>query len=411
MMSRLFIWLMEHSERTYAWGVEKQGVFENMPNASLTEIADYLNADTNEFFEVVVLLPGDIVFSNVITVPDQHAKYLQQSLPYLVEEQLAEDIADMYFVLGPKVSRNEYVVMGITRSKLEQYLAYLGDVGIKPHVMLADDSCCPDSTIITTKEKTLLKLTPHQSYSVDSDSTVDFIKHYLAPQEQTSISWVMEISMSSLALPWMQSLENHFTFHKMTVDAVLPLLADQYNKVVHHYKAINFLQGKYARKLVKKTPRRGWHQIALVAGAVLILHLLFDISQGVYLSIKTHQLEKQSKAFYQELFPNDKATDNVKAQMTGKLKSANAGGAKNSFLDTYSRIVIVINAQHLETSLEIMQVSFNDEKGEIHLDLLAKNFEQLTKLKELLIKDSLQAEIGSATTEAGKTKASLKIWQ
>lgn len=416
MISRLFIWLIEHPAQTYTWGVEKFGAFESMPDKSLTEISHYLHADPNEPFEVVVLLPGDTVFSNVITVPEQQAKYLQQSLPYLVEEQLTEDVTDMYFVLGQKVTHNQYSVAGITRTTLERHLTYLQQAHIQPHVIVADCSCCPDNTVMMTAKKTLLQLAAHQAYSIDSENTVDVVSHYLVTTEHASVTWMMETQIASQASSWLElikktSSDKSVTFTKQTIDSTLQVLAQQYKQNPSYYKAINFLQGKYARKIARKTPLHRWHQVILVIAAVAALQLLFDVTQGVYLSVKTHQLENQNKVFYKTLFPNDTVTDNFKAQMVGKLKNANVGGAKNSFLDTYSRVVTVINTQHLQSSLDVVQVSFNDEKGEIRLDLLAKSFEQLTQLKDLLAKDELQAEIGSATTEAGKTKASLKIWQ
>lgn len=415
-MSRLFIWLLEHPNHTYSWGAEKHGVFEPMPDGPLADIAQYLHADPNELFEIVVLLAGDTIFSTVITVPDQQVKYLQQALPFLVEEQLAEDIADMYLVLGPKVERNQYVVMGITRVRLERHLTYLAQANIQPHVMVADSACCPPNTVLLTTEKTLLQLVEHQTHSIDSNNTVEVVSHYLATHRNSTVDWVVDADIQAQASVWIEkieaSIDDEMTkFNRQTVDNVLPILTKQYKQSPAFYKAINFLQGKYARKIAKKTPQHRWHQIALVVCVVAALQLLVDISQGVYLGVKTHQLEQQAKEFYKKIFPNDTVTDNVKAQMTGKLKSAEASGSKNSFLETYSRIVTIINAQQLQSSLDIVQVSFNDEKGEIHMDLLAKSFDQLTQLKDLLIKDGLQAEIGSATTEESKTKASLKIWK
>lgn len=416
MIPQLFIWLTENTSHTYEWGVSKQGVFTSMPASALSDISQHIQADPNEVFDVVVLLPGDAIFSTVITVPEQQAKYLQQSLPFLVEESLTEDIADLYLLLGPKVERNQYVVMGITRAKFEQWLADLKVAHIAPRVMIADHTCCPANTVIITAEKGLLRLSEHQSQTIDVHNVGDFLTHFIASNHCVSLQWMIDSKIQLQAEPWIQLVEEglvakNVIVTKQHIDSPLQVLAQQFSQAPAYYQAINFLQGKYALKTTQKTPLHRWRQVGLLVGALLVLNLALNMAQGIYLGIKTAQVEKQSKQFYKALFPSDTVTDNVRAQMMGKLKLADSSNAKGAFLDTYSQIVTVIQKNQLQSVIDIAQVSFDDDKGEVHVELLAKNIEQITQLKDLLVKESLKAEIGSTSNEANKTKASLKIWQ
>lgn len=416
MTLKVFIWLSENHAPTYRWGIDQQHTFQSMPHASLGEIASYLQNQTTESVEVVALLPGTTVFSSVINVPEQQAKYLQQALPFLVEEQLAEDIADMYLILGPKVAPTQYLILGMMRSLFESYLTRLESEGIVPHVMIADSSCCPLDTILVNADQTIACLSPNSFYAIDTVAAADFISNLLSMKQSSVVTWVLDQEAYTQSPLWLNSLEatvadQATVFQVRMADPLLSLLANEYLSKQHFYKAINFLQGQYARKLTKHATAGPWTSVIWVLCAALAIHWLFDMGQGAYFSFKTHQLENQTKAFYKSLFPNDTVSDNIKSQMVGKLKASEGDRSKHPFLETYSRIVTVLNAQKLTADFSVAQVSFNDEKGEVHLDVSGKNFDQLNQFKDALVKDGLQVEIGSATAETNSTKANLKVWQ
>jgi len=63
--------------------------------------AEAITADTVYPESAIVGLPSDAVRTTAIDVTPQERKHLAKSLPFMMEEQVAEDVDDLHFVSAP----------------------------------------------------------------------------------------------------------------------------------------------------------------------------------------------------------------------------------------------------------------------------------------------------------------------
>ncbi|MGB5338967.1 MAG: type II secretion system protein GspL, partial [Gammaproteobacteria bacterium] len=144
----------------------------------------------------------------------------------------------------------------------------------------------------------------------------------------------------------------------------------------------------------------------LVAGLVLAL-----VSVGV----ESYRLSQQQKALtaqieqlYKQTFPNAKRVVNARAQMEQQLKQLQrqTGTGQTDFIVLLGETGSILKRTQ---GVEISSASFRD--GRLDLELAADNLQILDKLKqELVASGRLQAEIQSATTEAGqKVKSRVRV--
>ncbi|MCR3799336.1 GspL family type II secretion system protein XcpY, partial [Pseudomonas aeruginosa] len=63
-------------------------------------------------------LPVEAVTACAVNLPTQKARWLRQSLPFAVEEQLADDVEQMHLALGPALADGRHRVFAVQRTWL-----------------------------------------------------------------------------------------------------------------------------------------------------------------------------------------------------------------------------------------------------------------------------------------------------
>ncbi len=103
-------------------------------------------------------LPVEAVTACAVNLPTQKARWLRQSLPFAVEEQLADDVEQMHLALGPALADGRHRVFAVQRTWLAAWLALAEGAGKAPASLHVDADCLPGegSCLFWLEERWLL---------------------------------------------------------------------------------------------------------------------------------------------------------------------------------------------------------------------------------------------------------------
>ena len=114
----LFEWaLYDLSHRQMKYGAQD----------SLESIDQTLMQNGIENTELIFLWPSNAAFSTKISLPGNQTRFIQQALPFAVEEQLAQDVDKVHIALGEKNTKGEFFVVNIDRDLFAFYFDLIKD--------------------------------------------------------------------------------------------------------------------------------------------------------------------------------------------------------------------------------------------------------------------------------------------
>jgi len=127
----------------------------------------------------VLVLPGDDVTLTEAKVPGGSAARAAQAVRYELEEQLADDVDTLHFALGAKDADDVFPVAVIGCHTMDSIQAMCADVGLRPTQIVPETLAIPSFdkqesgneiwTALVNGAKTLVRLSPYQGFSIDSD--------------------------------------------------------------------------------------------------------------------------------------------------------------------------------------------------------------------------------------------------
>ena len=411
--------------------------------------------------KTIVLVPGQQVALSSVSIPSKQTRQIQQALPFMLEEGLANEIEDNFFALGPRDADGKLNVAIVTHQNMQYWLSQLEQSQLKADVLLPETLLIPadasQNALLVGEKNSWLR---HGEYkglrfntalatsvlkSLDKDSmsrgftlmsaggenakhTLEHVKNtleaYYASQvpaegasgsEQDEISNESETALSASDLisdlgaketSTLIQLQPHFLspLHVFTEE----ILSGKTNVL----SQFNLLQGQYKAKGPGISLGFNWKPLAAVAAIWFISLLSLQLMNAAKFNHEAEQYQQQAENLYRSYFPGDKRIVDVKSQTLAHLKRAGITGQGAGMLELFhpaGKVVHQFNKQNAGSPLRINRVSFEERLKELRLDISAKQFDQLDQLKVILEKQGLSVEIGSAVAQGQGIESRIKI--
>lgn len=166
----------------------------------------------------------------------------------------------------------------------------------------------------------------------------------------------------------------------------------------------NLAQGPFA----PQPPRAGWPRWRAVAAVLAIgwlAHVGFHLAQGAQLRLAGEALARDNARFYQQLFPQDRVLIDLRRQFDQHL--AQGGGVRaEGLLGLLGQAApALLKAERLQ----LQQLDYSAQRGELAVQVLAPSFEALERLREGLSGSGLAVQLGAASREEDGVSARLVI--
>lgn len=379
-----------------------------------------------EACQLYLILPGESVTMTRALVPEQQVKHLEQTLPFLLEEQLAADIELMHIVRDrhsrpqPRVTTTDsdanllsVPCLVIEQSLIAELLQALQQHSLQPDVMTTDCLCLPleekGLTLAIKDRRCLLRsaggalTTEISELSLAAEGLHQLATELDQPLTRMDVYFADATSPDSLnsqtrlAVEALQTDLGLEVYYQPYPDGLLPLMTTNLDPQI---RALNLLQGPFAPP-PRATGHTGWQNLAKVACLLFALHLSYTAFSGWYLNHQADALYLQSEALYREYFPQDKRIINLRTQVESHLRRANRSDGNQHFL----RLLGQLGRAWQTTSqgaLAIRQIRFDRGTGRLTLDIDAPAIANLDSLRQALSANGLEAELLSANeTESG----------
>ena len=375
-------------------------------------------ADDHPPEEIVLLVSGASCFYRHLTINSGQKKHLATALPYLVEEELAQDIESMHIVHGVPGADLQVSTAAIGHNLLQTLLTLFELHQIPLTKVVAETQFLPskpdgtsllldhDGVILTSPGSEGVTLNfqalPVVFPDIDQPDT-------LAAEDQVDKpSRIGLIYSDSSLVPPAGTIENVADMLRergWLVDK-RPLSGSVFELFVQGYFAtkphqlLNFRQGVY--RCPRRTGRliRRWWPLATAVSCWLLLELGVMIAQGIVYQQRTATLWQDSLTSYLSIFPNDRQAQqakarqqmsfNVKQVLENRFRSLEQPTAKTPvlpMLQTLSKVANQTRAKSLE---------FNNTSGQLIYEFATDELADVNQFVEQLAAAGLQGKLDSA---------------
>jgi len=306
--------------------------------------------------DVILLISPDILIFRVIPLPEKSGKLTSERLSWLAEETLlGESDALHWTVLHREPDRVHAVAVdsGWLRSLLAAFTAaglnvvYAGPDGM--YLPSFDRSW----TAFQTQENWLLRLGPYQLTLLD-DTWFRHLREHWAPEKIVSYSPLEHEGLPIEYLPW-QSPQQLLHAAGLT----LPTL----------------LHGDFRPRQPVRPANKAVRYAAFASCLMAVFFMLLSKGLAVWnLHQESAALERETKALYQQHFPQDKRNSNYRFFFNQKIATVSPDALTRlaqlqRYLDTYA-------------SLQLQGIHYDQEQDLFDVQLLAGNAEELQQFMQ-----------------------------
>ena len=343
--------------------------------------------------ELIALVPSVDCAIRQMPLPRKNRRQALAALPYMLEDELAEDVEDIHwscYLQGPETADVAY----LSQSKMESWLTWLAEAGLSVSKFVPEALALPVPTeeqwqLAQLHGNWLIRQSQHQAFALDGDANLQL---WLQGQDFEEIELLTHT-------PWPEALA---MVPAQVELAELPLAALIQGAID---SPCNLRVGEYKDQSSKPVqPWQPWLRVAALAGVALLLYVLSVGLQLAELKTQEQSLKDDIVATYKLAFPNAKSSKNLKAVMRQELKkigeSSTGEGGLLTFLHEFAP------AYQSVKGIQIESLRFDNKRGELRIQASASGFQSFEQLKGA-IQSGYSAELGALNSNDGQVNGTI----
>ncbi|MBU1617868.1 MAG: type II secretion system protein GspL [Gammaproteobacteria bacterium] len=340
---------------------------------------------------VVALVPAaDVVLSEVL-LPAKPNRQIIQALPYMLEEEHAEDIEQLYLALGLCQQRGKEYWQQVAlckKTQLEQWVGSLVGAGFQPIQLVPDALLLPEhqdgASAIELSGQWLLRQGPWQASSIEPNWWPDFLS-------------LANIELIYSYSPWpAEILQN---VQAAEPELPLALLAQQLPE-----QRFSLLQGQYAPKKAKNKVWSLWQSSIVLGAGCLALYLLVLGAQVWQQGQLLQQQRAELVTLYKSRFPAESTRD-ISRQLARKLQGAGSGQDASLF----SLLNELQQELAATTNMRLDNLRYDQKNSELRFQAEADSFQRFDHLKTRLEQKGFEVKQGALSNEGGKVQGTVAM--
>ena len=329
---------------------------------------------------VIALAPSSEILLKWVALPPRAGRKVLSALPFMLEDELATDISEQFFAIGPKVGDSQAVAV-VSHAKLQMWQQWLADAGLFCNHLIPDVLAVPVTengwSVLTLGEQMLVRQDTFQGIQGEQAWLLPTLGHFTSQQEApVVITNYAGIDLSGVPNITVNDAPLELPMHVLAKEALS--------------SSFNLLQGEYK---VKRTRNNAWAQwrVAAVLAVLVLCTSLVDKTVTLY------QLKSDNAALSSEIdqavksgFPNIGVYRNVKLKLQYELDKLSKSGGDASMLVMLDQL----SEAFASTQVKPQTLRFDATRTEIRIQAQGKSFEALEQFRR-------QAEGAGFTVEQG----------
>ncbi len=342
--------------------------------SQLSEIQDY----AKQRITIVMLSAQDVVLSEV-DVPAGATRQLDAMLPYLIEDDIAQDVDDLHFtVIGKRAGRVH--ICAVDRSYLTQVLSQFSACQIEVKKVLPDVLCLPNNDVasaVTLGEQCLIRKDAFNGISIDQQWLAPLVASGWLESPPESAESDGEAKHGTDILYYSADSETEHlpqgSVHWQASPIELPMALLSQGAIED---SANLLSGPFKSKTSFLKYWNVW-QKAVVAGFVFLAVLL------VQQVVLVNQYENQASAYraeseriFRAVFPDKQripTTSYLKRQMESEL--SRLGGGTQSTETLLAWLAKLPDTLGQVSGMDVQNLKYDGKRKEVRVSVTSRDFQ------------------------------------
>lgn len=316
---------------------------------------------------VIALAPSSDILLKWVTVPPKAGRKVLSAIPFMLEDELATDISEQFFAIGPKKGDQQAVAV-VSHEKMQMWQKWLSDAGLTCDTILPDVLAVPVTedgwSMITLGEQLLVRQDSFKGVQGEQTWLLPMLAHYTEQQEST----VKITNYAGIDLSALPNIEES----QAPLDLPMQVLA----KEATHTK-FNLCQGEYKVKRERSGMLMQWRTAAILAVIVLCTSLIDKTVSLYQLKTQNEVLSAQINDAVKAGFPNIGTYRNVRLKLQSEMAKLEQSGGDASLLIMLDQLVPAFAAADVKPQT----LRFDAARTEIRIQAQGPSFEALEQFK------------------------------
>ena len=418
MAENLYIRIGSQAQDAIHWLIHSASDEEIIASGKLSNASELVQlSEKAQQRQVIVLVPSCDLVLKSLNVPSKSVRAMHQAVPYMLEEELAQDVEQMFFAYGDVSNQDQEAsthqncfVAAIDRTLMQQWQQWFADANINFKKMLPDALAMPlvndGCSAIVLDQQVILRQGPWQAMTIDSQAWAVISSQLIntADDKNKELADTNEGSPFLInAYSTLPSGANKLNIKAMPEELPLALLAQQ--AIIQPF---NLLQGEFQYHEKRSPVVANW----LWAAGIAIFALLFNVGlkggQLLQVNSQLESVEQEIVNSYKATFPNTKnvRVNTIKSQLKRKLTQVGDGNSQTGFLVMLGKIRPAFEAV---PELKPESLKFDGKRQEIRLQAIANDYQYFDKFKIEIEKNQLSVKKGAQSNQDDQVSGSFSI--
>ncbi|EMQ2875441.1 type II secretion system protein GspL [Vibrio navarrensis] len=328
---------------------------------------------------VVLLASSDLVLTDV-EIPAGASRQIDNMLPYLLEDEIAQDVDDLHFSILAKEGRLAHVC-AVERDWLHHIVAKFREQGIEIKRIVPDSLALPLSeegmSAAQLGEQWLFRRSAYQGSAVDQ-SWMPLYLEALSPDEPLTVASFSSVPSETGKVNWLAQ----------PAEMTMALLSQGVANI-----KFSLLTGAFKPKSSWLKHWKVWQKVA-ISGVLLIAAV---VAQQV-LTIQQYEAQAnayraESERIFRQVLPGKNKIPTVsylKRQMEDEERRLSGGASGDSILNWMALIPDTIGKVK---NFEVQSVKYDGNRGEVRIQAQSKDF-QIFEQARVALSEHFQVEQG-----------------
>ena len=343
-----------------------------------------------------LVLPSDVVRNITVPVAAEEVKHLRRALPFMLEESLLEDVADLHFAHKP-LDEGHHAVSVVARAKVAQWMGELPE-SLREVPWISEALCLPWTegqwTLLFESDSVLVRWSEAEGTRVES-TLLPALLGSLHAEQVVLVAYGQDEAAAMAAIPG--HLREQTQWRQGGLSEAL-LLTDPMPA------GPDLRQGEFAPQLPLMRWWGVWQRVAVALGVALILKTGVSVADYQSLKGQNLQLRQAVQDSYRRVNPRGAVVD-VEKQLDRQLNELGAGSQQRVFTPVLVRL---LSAADAVPDITLTSVNFSGAR-DIRINLLAPDFQSVEQVRDQLGQRNLDAELESSNARRDGVVARLRV--
>ena len=343
-----------------------------------------------------VAFPADAVRSLTLSIAPEEVKHLRRALPFMLEESMLEDVANLHFA-ALRVDDDVHTVAVVGRATIAGWSEELPD-SLQNVPWVSEALCLPWSpgqcTVVFEEQQAVVRWGQAEGGRIEH-ALLPHLMESIGLHEQTLIVYTVDQALAQAMIP--PPLHGAIQWRQGGFSEAL-LLSDP------HPPGPDLRQGEFAPRLPLARWWAVWQRVALALVVACVLKTGFSVADYQMLKAEDLQLRQAIQTSYRRVNPRGAVVD-VEKQLNRQLGEFGANTQRSAFTPI---IVALLTAIQQVDGIQLTALNYSG-KGDLRLSLSAPDFESVEQVREQLKAQSFSAQLENSNARGSGVAARLRV--